>query len=82
MISEDHVTLKTGVMMMKIQLHVTEINYILTDIHIETSYFKLIKIFHSFDCIFNHINAVLVSRRDSFIKTISVKGSCSKCKKS
>ncbi len=41
MISEDHVTLKTGVMMLKIQLHITEINYILTYIHIENSYFKL-----------------------------------------
>ncbi len=30
MISEDHVTLKTGVMMLKIQLRITEINYILT----------------------------------------------------
>ncbi len=36
MISEDHVTLKTGVMMLKIQLHITGINYILTDIHKET----------------------------------------------
>ncbi len=36
MISEDHVTLKTGVMMLK-----TEINYSLTDIHKENSYFKL-----------------------------------------
>jgi len=35
MISEDHVTLKTGVMMLKIQLHITEINYSLTEIHIE-----------------------------------------------
>ncbi len=41
MISEDHVTLKTGVMMLKIQLRITEINYILTYIHIENSYFKL-----------------------------------------
>ncbi len=32
---KDHVTLKTGVMMLKIQLRITEINYILTDIHIE-----------------------------------------------
>ncbi len=31
MISEDHVTLKTGVMMLKIQLRITEINYILID---------------------------------------------------
>jgi len=29
MISEDHVTLKTGVMMLKIQLRITEINYTL-----------------------------------------------------
>ncbi len=35
MISEDHVTLKTAVMMLKIQLRITEINYTLTDIHIE-----------------------------------------------
>ncbi len=41
MISEDHVTLKTGVMMLKIQLRITEINYSLTDIHIEDAYFKL-----------------------------------------
>ncbi len=41
MISEDHVTLKTGVMMLKIQLRITEINYILTYIHIENSYLKL-----------------------------------------
>ncbi len=41
MISEDHVTLKTGVMMLKIQLRITRINYILTDIHIENSHFKL-----------------------------------------
>ncbi len=41
MISEDHVTLKTAVMMLKIQLRITEINYSLRDIHIENSYFKL-----------------------------------------
>ncbi len=35
MISEDHVTLKTGVMMLKIQLRITEINYTLTHIRIE-----------------------------------------------
>ncbi len=38
MISEDHVTLKTGVMMLKIQLRITEINYSLTYILIENSY--------------------------------------------
>ncbi len=40
MISEDHVTLKTGVMMLKIQLRITEINYSLKYIQIENSYFK------------------------------------------
>ncbi len=35
MISEDHVTLKTGVMMLKIQLRITEINYILKYIKME-----------------------------------------------
>ncbi len=41
MISEDHVTLKTGVMMLKIQLRITEINYILHYITIEIMFFKL-----------------------------------------
>ncbi len=36
-------TLKTGVMMLKIQLRITEINYILKCIHIKNCYFK-------FDC--------------------------------
>ncbi len=35
MISEDHVTLKTGVMMLKIQLRITEIYYILTHLTLE-----------------------------------------------
>ncbi len=35
MISEDHVTLKTGVMMLKIQIYITVINYILQYIHIK-----------------------------------------------
>uniref|UniRef100_A0A673IB32 SRY-box transcription factor 8b n=1 Tax=Sinocyclocheilus rhinocerous TaxID=307959 RepID=A0A673IB32_9TELE len=37
MISEDHVTLKTGVMMLEIQLRITEIHYTLTEIHIKNS---------------------------------------------
>ncbi len=41
MISEDHVTLKTGVMKLKIQRCVTEINYILQYIKMKNSYFKL-----------------------------------------
>ncbi len=38
MISEDHVTLKTGVIMLKIQHCVTEINYILKYIKIGNQY--------------------------------------------
>ncbi len=41
MISEDHVTLKTGGMMLEIQLHITEINYSLNSIQIETISLKL-----------------------------------------
>jgi len=37
----DHVTLKTGVLMQKIQLCITRINYSLKYIKIENSYFKL-----------------------------------------
>ncbi len=40
MISEDHVTLKTGVMMLKIQFCITGMNYILIYITIEIRYFK------------------------------------------
>ncbi len=40
MISEDHVTLKTGVMMLKIQLHIPEI-HILLYMQTENSYFEL-----------------------------------------
>ncbi len=39
-ISEDHVTLKTGSMMLKIQLCIIEINYIWQYIHIDNYYFK------------------------------------------
>ncbi len=41
MISEDHVTLKTGLMMLEIQLRITEINYSLNSIQIETISLKL-----------------------------------------
>ncbi len=41
MISEDHVTLKTAVMMQIIQLYITGINYILLYIRIEDSWLKL-----------------------------------------
>ncbi len=39
MISEDHVTLNTGVIMLIIQLRITEINYILQYIQLENIYF-------------------------------------------
>ncbi len=37
---KDHVTLKTGVMMLKIKLNITGINYILLCIQIQNSYVK------------------------------------------
>ncbi len=46
MISEDHVTLKTGVMMLKIQMHITEINDILTDSY-RIFLFWIVIIFHN-----------------------------------
>ncbi len=48
MISEDHVTLKTGVMMLKIQLRITEINYSLIYIHIETVILTILPFFLHF----------------------------------
>jgi len=63
MISEDHVTLKTGVMMLKIQRCITEINYILRDVHTEHSCLNFNNISH-FYSIFYLINAALVSRRN------------------
>ncbi len=41
MIYEDHVTLKTGGMMLEIQLRITEISYSLNSIQIETISLKL-----------------------------------------
>ncbi len=38
---KNHVTLKTGVMMLKIQLRITGINYIFTYIQIENRYLEL-----------------------------------------
>ncbi len=60
--------MKSGVMMLKIQLCITEINYILTYIQIEKS-FIIVIIFHNINilyCIFDQINAVLVSLRYLF----------------
>ncbi len=54
---KDHVTLKTGVMMLKIQLWITEINYILNYIQIE-NYFKM-KLY--FKILPYQIHAVLVN---------------------
>ncbi len=54
---KDHVTLKTGVMMLKIQLRITAFNYILI-------IYNMVIIFNSFYSIFDQINAALVNRRD------------------
>ncbi len=68
MISEDHVTLETGVIMLNIQLRITEINYILLYIYIENRYFKLYYYFPILLFIFDEINAAVVSRQDVFQK--------------
>ncbi len=64
MISEDHVTLKTG----EIQRCVTEINYILKYIKIENWYFKCNNISQNniFFCILDQIDTALMSRRNFF----------------
>jgi len=48
MISEDHVTLKTGGMMLKIQLFITRINYLSLYIHMENSYYNYLTFFTAF----------------------------------
>ncbi len=60
MISEDHVTLKTGEMMLKIQLCITGINY--------TLIYKKKKNVIVFTVFFNQTNASLVSKRDFVLK--------------
>ncbi len=65
MISEDHVTLKTGEMMIKIQRCITEINYILTYIYIKKKTAilnsKNISQYDCFSCVLAQINAVLLN---------------------
>ncbi len=70
MISEDHVTLKTGVMMLKIQLRITGINCILKYIKQETNIRNCnnIKKYYSIFLYFNQINTALMSRRESIKK--------------
>ncbi len=55
--------------MLKIQLCITGINYILKCIQIENCLFKIVIIFHNinvFTCILNQINAELMSIRHVF----------------
>ncbi len=49
------------VMMLKIQLCITAINYILTDIHIKNGFLNWQFEIHNFYCIFDQINAAIVS---------------------
>ncbi len=68
---KDHVTLKTGVMILLILLIcITEINDILKYMQIENSYLNCNNFsqYYRFDCIFDHINAALVSIRGFFQK--------------
>ncbi len=59
MISEDHVTLKTAVMMLKIHR-----NTLVTSYSHRKQPFSIVIIFPNFGYIFDQINAALVSRRD------------------
>ncbi len=61
MISEDHVTLKTGIMMLKIQLRITEIYYIFKYIQIENSFINIFIIL-LFYYIFGHIKLIWIWR--------------------
>ncbi len=73
MISEDYVTLKTAVMMLKNQRCITEINYILKYIQVENDIFNCNNIsqYFSFFCILLYqINVALVNRRDLFQKHV------------
>ncbi len=65
-------TLKTEVMMLKIQLYITGINYILQYSNIEIIYFKLYSYFTIllFYCIFDQIKAALMSIRDFQPQTV------------
>ncbi len=70
MISEDHVTLKTAVMMLKIHRNKLHFN---TYSH-RKQIFEIVKIFHNctvFCCILDQINAGLMSRRDFFIRRLT-----------
>ncbi len=64
----DHVTLKSGVMMLKIQLCIRGINDIIKYIKIENRYFKCCKNITVY-YIFDQINAALVSILDPALKT-------------
>ncbi len=69
---KDHVTLKTAVMMLKIQLRITGINYILQYIQIRKVILngKNISQYNCFTVFFKQINIALVSRREFFQKYI------------
>ncbi len=68
MISEDHVTLKTGVMMLKIQLRITEINYISTYFHTEICYNNI----STFYCHFLSNKCRLVEQKRLFSTIIKI----------
>ncbi len=66
MISEDHVTLKTGVMLLKTQRCVTKISYIL-NVYSNTKpilEIAIISQYYSFFCVFDQINTALMSIKD------------------
>ncbi len=71
MISEDHVTLKTGVMILKIQLRITEIKLHFNIDSNRKHLFEIVIIFHNFYCTFGQINAALGEEEETSSKTSS-----------
>ncbi len=63
MISEDHVTLKTAVMMLKIQLRITEIHDIIKVYYNKTVILNCddVSQYYNLYCFFYQINAALVT---------------------
>ncbi len=64
--------LKIGVMMLKIQLRITEINNILHFIHMETVILNCNNVFAIFTSIFYQINAAFMKNKHTNLKLLNV----------
>ncbi len=71
MISEDHVTLKTGVMMQKIQIYHFR-NDILKYLKTENRYFNICNSILQYYCNFDQINYALFEHKILCLKTLNI----------